>query len=127
MAVMIFSLPMVALAQESGSGEGQDQLSVLALARADAERDAQADTRKAGWFACGFVGGCLAPLFAYVYDGTSPPPSRLLGKSPEYIVLYTDAYRSKTRNVRLRYAAMGCVVASVTSCVTNLVIASLDE
>lgn len=49
----------------------------------------------------GAMVGCLVPLaVAYNYKLT-PPPERLLGKSPEYIDVYTDTYKKRTRQLRL--------------------------
>ena len=60
-----------------------------------------------------FIGmaiGGLAPLIGiYGYQG-NPPPERLVGKSPEYVVFYTDAYKAKTRSIRTKWAAGGGLI-----------------
>ena len=38
---------------------------------------------------------------------TYPPASRLLGKSPEYVTFYTDAYKAKAKNIQGRAALIG--------------------
>ncbi len=40
----------------------------------------------------------------------NPPPERLIGKSPEYIKSYADAYHSKMRSYRKRAVAVGSIV-----------------
>lgn len=52
--------------------------------------------------------GCLAPLIG-IHNSSSvnPPPERLLGKSPEYVKFYTDAYGKKARLIRIQSAVAG--------------------
>jgi hypothetical protein len=40
----------------------------------------------------------------------SAPASRLVGKSPEYVVCYTDAYKSAARDRQVIYATIGMAV-----------------
>ena len=56
----------------------------------------------------GLTAGALAPLMVTYYYQSNPPPERLLGKSPEYVESYTNAYRTKTRSLRTTWAAAGC-------------------
>ena len=122
MAVLTFSAPFVAIAQQN--------LAVLE-ARAMAAQDAESDVNKGVWFgsgclvsagtllvfliveeptpemcglACLFHGAALAVPFVY-----SPPlpSSRLLGKSPEYVESYTKAYKKRTRWLRTSWAVAG--------------------
>ena len=60
------------------------------------------------WGACiGMTVGCLIPfVVAYNYK-LEPLPEHLLGKSPEYVDFYTSAYKTKTRQLRLKSAEMG--------------------
>lgn len=103
MAVLPFSLPFTTLAQQN---------SVEAEAIADAAADANRDVNKPLWFGSGcLLSGlaflhwysCLLPLAglagSYFYR-PHPPTSRLLGKSPEYMVAYTSAYKSKSGNIQ---------------------------
>ena len=60
-----------------------------------------------GCLAGGVVG--LVPAYGiYTYE-SRPPSERLLGKSPEYVAFYTDAYISKARSIRRKWATAGAV------------------
>lgn len=58
----------------------------------------------------GMTVGCLVPLITVYNHKLTPPPERLLGKSPEYIDVYTDTYKTRTRQLRGQYAAGGCAI-----------------
>ena len=102
MAVLTFGMPFVALAQ---------QHSVQAEATAAGERDAEARTNKTVWRLLGCVGGLIVVGATYFYE-PAPPAGSLLGKSPEYIAYYTDAYKQKSKNLQFRGAVEGCVAGS---------------
>ena len=60
------------------------------------------------------VGGCVGitvglilPIRAIYNYQASPPPERLIGKSPEYVEFYTNAYAAKSRSLRTKWAAVG--------------------
>ena len=98
MAMLVFSMPLVTLAQ---------QASVQVEAVAAAEADAEADVQKPLWFAA----GCFFPVLGVVAGyaiAPSPPSSKFLGKSPEYVAFYTDAYQAKAKNIQGRNALIGC-------------------
>ena len=59
------------------------------------------------WVFCGIIG----VIGAEVYK-PSPPAAQLVGKSPEYVVAYTHAYKAKTRNLQLSAAVPGCLTWS---------------
>lgn len=71
-----------------------------------AEQDAESDARKTRWVFIGVFGNILGVLIASIYEPT-PPASRMLGKTPEYVALYTDSYRSKSRSVQVRQSVIG--------------------
>ena len=101
MAMLLFSMPFVTLAQ---------QVSVQAEAIAAGEADAEADVQKTLWFAL----GCFFPVLGVVAGcviAPSPPSSKFLGKSPEYVTFYTDAYQAKAKNLQGRSALIGCGLA----------------
>ena len=54
----------------------------------------------------GVVAGLIPAYWIYTYE-SHLPPERLLGKSPEYVASYTDAYRSKARSIRRKWGAAG--------------------
>ena len=54
-----------------------------------------------------FASGILIPCIGIHRGGMNPPSDRFLKKPPEYVESYTDAYLSKTRSLRLRWAIVG--------------------
>ena len=123
-AILTVNLPFSAIAQQnSGSVE----------AKIAAERDAEADVSKPLWFGTGCLlfgvsGGCvgglglesplaegmLLSLWAAGTAGSNfyrpdPPAERLLGKSPEYVAFYTDAYKAKRGQLHATWTTIGCV------------------
>ena len=126
MAVLTFSIPFIGFTQKNstqvGSKDVVHQIPVDVLAKASAERDAAADVNQFLWgggtFGLAAVGGCLLGsiglLGAFLYE-PSPPASRLLGKSPEYILFYADAYKAKGRDLQARASALGCLGGSVVA------------
>ena len=67
---------------------------------------------------CGlFIGSILAlgPLVLILGHQPTPSPERFIGKSPEYIDVYTDVYKKRTRQLSRPYIAggqvIGCVIA----------------
>ena len=69
---------------------------------------------------CGLGGillfGILAvPIGVHLYPHSPrPPPERLLGKSPEYVAAYTQAYRSKTISLRKRWVTAGSITSNLS-------------
>lgn len=43
-----------------------------------------------------------------------PPPERLIGKSPEYVKFYADAYRTKMRSYQIKAGAAGSAFGCLT-------------
>ncbi|MCG9127620.1 hypothetical protein JT359_08485, partial [Candidatus Poribacteria bacterium] len=95
---IVFFIPVVAIAL-------QDPVRNHAIA--DAERDAAAQVNKPIWFIGGCLGGILVIILANMHE-PHPPASSLLGKSPEYVSYYTDAFRTKSRNLQTSQAIRGC-------------------
>ncbi|MXV74670.1 hypothetical protein F4Z99_10365 [Candidatus Poribacteria bacterium] len=102
MAVLVFSTPMIALAQQN---------SERAEAVAAAERDAKADIKQGVWGAVGFLCGAGTVLVAYFAQ--APPAARFVGKSPEYIQIYTQTYKAKVRNRQTGPAVLGCLAGTL--------------
>lgn len=61
----------------------------------------------------------------------NPPPERLIGKSPEYIKFYADAYRAKMRSYQIKSGAAGSVFGCLTLTGGTIIIylgaAGMDE
>ena len=55
------------------------------------------------------LGGVAAPLLLYFGPYPSPPPERLIGKSPAYVEAYTEAYQKP----RKKYALLGSLVVGL--------------
>ena len=106
MAFLTFGMPFVTLAQ---------QFSVQAEAVNAAQRDAIVRTNQNMWRVFGCFGGLFAIAGGYLYE-PAPPDSTLLGKSPEYVAFYADAYTSKAKSLQTRGAIEGCVAGT---CVTG--------
>ena len=138
---IILSQPVIILAQQN---------SVEAQAKADAERDATTDVNRLLWvgvggvYICSIVCCALGDAFATGLSGgsgtssptgidfdptsiaISPRPERLIGKSPEYIDVYTDAYKKKVKQLREDSAAIGGIgVACLMGCMVLLMV--LDD
>ena len=65
----------------------------------------------AGAILCGVL---TVPTAVFVYPhNPSPPLERLLGKPPEYIEVYLQAYRSKTISLRKRWVTAGSITANL--------------
>ena len=80
--------------------------------RITAEQDAQNDANKLLWFVAGLALNVIGLLIAYVYEA-SPPATRLLEKSEEELLLYTEAYKSKTRQVQVSCALIGFIISAL--------------
>lgn len=139
MVALMFSMPSLSFAEQ------HQVENIIIIAKQDAERDANLDVNKQLWFAAGMIPVCLVsiPTILTVFDakyyqesstfirlnyispfvGTvsallyspSPPTQRFIGKSPEYISAYTDAYKSKARWIRVQMAASGAATGCVVS------------
>ena len=116
MAVLMFSMPFVTFAQRN--------YSVQVTAKANAEADAEARTNKFACFLLGCIGGVVTVTGAYFYD-PAPPAGALLGKSPEYVAFYTDAYMEKAKGLQVRSAMTGCVVSTLVW--TAVIVAAIIE
>lgn len=123
MVVTIFSTPIFGFAQRNNRRQANRiAANGLQQARIEAQRDAEADANQLAWGAgscvLGTVGACLlgsvGVIGAYAYQ-PAPPPSRFVGKSPQYIESYTRAYKTKIRRLQLRSSAIGCVGGTVIS------------
>ena len=78
----------------------------------EATQDAQADENGALWFFAGCLLGLIGVVIAAVAEPT-PPPARLMGKSPEYLAVYTQTYKSEGKSAQLRSSLWGVGTALV--------------
>ena len=58
--------------------------------------------------------GVLSLLIRYYIPPPNPPPERLIGKSPEYVKFYADAYREKMRSYQIKSVAAGSIFGCMT-------------
>jgi len=100
MAFMIFAMPILAQQGEIMAG------------RMAGEQAARANVNGTAWLAIGCIGGLLGVIVAYVYE-PSPSATMLLGKSPEYVAAYTDAYKTTAKKVQTGKAWTGCIAFTV--------------
>ena len=98
-ALMLVSEPAMLMAQSSTATQ----------ACAQAQQDAQMEVNKTLWLAIGFFGGLLGIAAAYIIE-PSPPASKLLGKSPEYVAAYTDCYKEAGKKLQTNAAIKGFVI-----------------
>lgn len=95
---------------------------------ATARDDASTDVRTAatidtclwlsGGFGLGISGGCLLGALGIVgarFYEPSPPPTRFIGKSPEYIDAYVARYKSTRNEAALGGACLGCIAGTITA------------
>ena len=85
--------------------------SVAEQAIADAEKDAVAHLNRTLWFST----GCFLPLVGPVvsqYYQPFMPTARVLGKSPQYVAFYYDAYKVKTKKIQFTWSLVGCLVGA---------------
>ena len=90
------------------------QSPVEAQAINDAERDASAHLNKLLWFTTGFSLPVIG-VFLSQRNQRSIPGARLLGKSPEYIAFYTNAYRIKMKKLRFNWSLLGCLSSTTVA------------
>ena len=76
-----------------------------------ASGNSQANLMLAGSVLCGV---CAVPIAVFRYPhNVTPPPERLLGKSPEYMEAYTQAYKSRTVLLRKIFVTSGSIVSNL--------------
>jgi hypothetical protein len=106
---MIF-VPVISVAQSL------DQKACL-----QGKTDAKTDINKPLWQ----VGGCLFGIFAlgaaYLIE-PSPPASKLLGKSPEYVASYSACYTDEGASIQRTAALQGCLVGCAVSVIINSIV-----
>ena len=84
--------------------------SIHSQAIANAQREAAADAQQdSTWYGAGFFFSIFGIGAAYIM---TPPVSveRLLGKSPEYVIFYTNEYEKVMQKKHVEQASIGCLI-----------------
>ena len=102
----LLRLPFNAIAQ------GQSTNDVYVQAITDARYDA-ASNSAIEWMAAGCCIGVFGVILAAIVD-PSPPVQRFIGKSPEYINIYTQEYQRSARRNQIESAVGGCIIGAVS-------------
>jgi len=84
----------------------------LAQASSLAAMDAQSDTNRGFWLGAGCLFSFVGIAAGYLVSPT-PPISRLVGRSPEYVMVYSDSYARSARSVQGRMAIIGCAASTL--------------
>ena len=71
--------------------------------------------------------GAFSLLFRYHIRPPNPPTERLIGKSPEYVKFYTDAYQARTHSYQMKSVAAGSIFGCMTLTGSIAIIASHIE
>ncbi len=100
--------------QKSTSDESSNVEAIYQQALLNARNDAEISTKDLNWFFGGFCCGIFGPLYA-VLDTPNVPSNRLLGKSPEYVSIYTNEFQAKTRARRIRFSIIGGSISALMS------------
>ena len=122
--LIVFSIPLLSMVGcisiMSDVWVCEDLRPIYETAHDDAHDDAHVDRCLwlSGGLCLGVGGGCLLGslgiVAAHFYE-PSPPPTRLLGKPPEYVDFYVSNYREVRQNVALSAASIGCIAGAVTA------------
>jgi hypothetical protein len=108
-------MPVLAQAQEN-----------VGMACSDAQRDAKQDVSGGTYF----LFGLLAPVITYIVVSSSratPPASRLIGKSPEYVAVYSDCYSEAAEKTKKNATLAGCLVGLAAWTALIVIIVASDD
>ncbi|MDE0324758.1 MAG: hypothetical protein OXN27_12660 [Candidatus Poribacteria bacterium] len=110
--VILLVVPFISIAQESLPFPESVAVpeSVAAQAMRDAEIDVEKNFNAPVWFALGCFLPVVGVLSTYFMEPVVPS-GRLIGKSPEYVAHYTDAYRQRMKTRQVNTAVKGCLSA----------------
>lgn len=95
LVILIIATPLIA----------QQTVNDYLQGKADGERDGSAAANPL-WIVAGLGCGILGVGAAY-FITPSAPVERLVGKSPEYVAGYSEAYKNSARNRQTLYACAG--------------------
>lgn len=106
------------------TAQGGEAQRACEQAKADAKEDIDGTLWFAGTcLAAGISYGSLALMIvgaAYLME-PSPPASKLINKSPEYIVYYKDCYKEEGKSIQTSNAIKGCLLGTVSCCAGYIV------
>jgi len=114
MSLLIFITPILAMQDDFTAG------------RIAGEQAGKSKTNGVAWMAIGCLGGLLGVIVAYIYE-PSPPANLLLGKSPEYVAAFTDAYKNGAKSVQTKNAWTGCIVSTLLYVVYVVLVVAAAE
>ena len=112
--ILILTTPILVIAQQTS-----DTVQAIADAKVDVAKDTSLGWAMAGFLTasvCGCPGGSVVLLYSSIAI-PSPPVHRLIGKSPEYVITYTDKYQSDIKRKRTLYSAGGCIGGTVVAAI----------
>jgi heme O synthase-like polyprenyltransferase len=110
LAVLLFIGPILAQAQERPTRDAQAQ--------------AQIDVSTSTWFIVGCLFGAAGYVAALLII-PNPPVSVLLGKSSDYVAVYTDAYKRQAKSIQSQKALTGCLIGTGLQVVALVLIIAL--
>lgn len=117
---LFFSAPLMALAQSQTETTPELSVRVRDQAIQDAYKDVETDVNKPMWFIIGCIFPGVGLLSPYFYKPPIPA-SNILGKSPEYVTYYTDAYLQKRESVQFQTALGGQATFCMSWCLLGVV------
>ncbi|GEM_PF-2331638 len=118
LSFLILTIPVTqALAQAQTTNQELSAEQIIAIAEADASEDTNATIYGLGGFCCGIFGWLFAML-----SKPDVPSARLVGKSADYVTVYSNAYRNKVKSLRTHAACVGWAIGTTVSIVVNLVV-----
>ena len=85
---------------------------VRAQAITDATRDAHNTISSTGWYFIGCLGGIAGVIAAYVFDSNASQ-ARLIGRSSDYAIIYSDTYTQEAKKIKTHKAWSGCITLGV--------------
>ena len=115
--------PQVIKGQANGVVFGKLEVEMIDIqqrATRNAHKDAEVSINKPMWFFIGCAPG-IGFLSALVYK-PPVPISRLIGKSAEYTLVYTEAYNRKMKDLQFGIALAGCITGSIVGGSTLLAV-----
>ena len=117
--IAMLVIPVITVAQTLKNNDATQAI-------VDAERDARIGA-SVEWFIGGFLGGfalgCCGGLTVVALSQALPPsPSaqQLLGKSPEYVAVYTDTYIRAKKRSSAEASFAGCALGTAALTATYL-------